>query len=76
MKFRLTDANSNFITGAAARIYVARISDGVVGTEMEANSTSAATEGNLFRYDSTTDQYIFNLAGEPISEKDCEKRVF
>ena len=35
---------------------------------MEAISTAAATTGNAFRYDSTSGQYIFNLATKGLSK--------
>lgn len=73
VKFRLTDASGNSVTGAVARIYIAKISDGVTGTEMEASSTSAAT--NLFRYDSTGDQYIFNLGTKTLSTGTWQLRI-
>ena len=43
-----------------ARLYVAKISNSVAGTELEAVSSAAATTGNLFRYDAGTGQYIVN----------------
>jgi hypothetical protein len=60
VKFQLRDYYGNFVTDAIARISIARISGNVVGTELEAISTSAATTGNLFRYCHTENQYIFN----------------
>jgi hypothetical protein len=36
------------------------VSDNVAGSEAEATSTAAAMEGNLFRYDATSEQYVFN----------------
>jgi hypothetical protein len=59
VKFRLT-GDSAGITDAVAKLYVAKISDGVAGEEVEALSTAAAIEGNYFRYDPTSEQYIFN----------------
>ncbi|HEV2765271.1 MAG TPA: tandem-95 repeat protein, partial [Pyrinomonadaceae bacterium] len=60
VKFQLTGASAG-LTNAVARLYVAKVSNNVVGTETEAGSTSNATEGNLFRYDATSGQYVFNL---------------
>jgi hypothetical protein len=61
VKFKLT-CNGVPISDAVARL---RVSFGDnkpdPGTD-EAPSTSAATEGNLFRYDATAGQYIFNLS--------------
>jgi hypothetical protein len=34
----------------------------ILGSEVEATSTSAADTGNTFRYDASGDQYIYNLA--------------
>jgi hypothetical protein len=60
VKFRLTDACAD-IGSLTARIYVAKVSNNVVGTELEAVSTAAADTGNTFRYE-PPQQYIFNLA--------------
>jgi len=68
VKFQLTDADGNFVTNAVATIWVKKLSNGVLPGEMEAVSTSAATTGNLFRYDSTSNQYIFNLATKLLSK--------
>lgn len=67
VKFRLTDAVGDFITTAIARLYLSKLSNSVSGTVIEAVSTSAATTGNLFRYDSSDNQYIFNLNTKPLS---------
>ncbi len=67
VKFQLTDAAGNFVTNAVAKLYLIKINDGVSGTDIEAASTSAATTGNLFRYNLTDNQYIFNLATKPLS---------
>lgn len=53
IKFQLKDEIGNNLTGATAKIYVEN-ANGV--------STSSAVEDNLFRYDSTENQYIFNLS--------------
>ena len=50
------------VADAAIRLYYAKVSSNVVGTDVEAVSTSAADTGNLLRYDATADQYIFNLS--------------
>ncbi|HYP52904.1 MAG TPA: DNA/RNA non-specific endonuclease, partial [Pyrinomonadaceae bacterium] len=60
VKFQLTGASAG-LTNAVARLYVARLSDNVAGAESEADSTSNATTGNLFRYDASANQYVFNL---------------
>jgi hypothetical protein len=62
VKFQLTDANGAFVTNAVATIKYAKFANNVWGDEIEAVSTAAATTGNLFRYDTTNNQYIFNLS--------------
>jgi hypothetical protein len=61
VKFCLTGSSAG-VTDAVARLAYAKVSDDVAGDYSEATSTSAATTGNLFRYDPTAGQYIFNLA--------------
>ena len=72
MKFALTGPSAN-ITNAVARLYVAKVSDNVAGTEAEAASTSAATTGNLFRY--SDGQYIFNLGTDGLTAGTYQLRV-
>jgi hypothetical protein len=67
VKFQLLDAQGNPVSTATARIDVAPVSNNVTGIYTEATSTAAATTGNLFRYDATAQQYIFNLATKPLS---------
>lgn len=61
VKFKLM-CGTTPITNAVAKLNV-KVADNNPdpGTE-EAVSTSAATTGNLFRYDATAGQYIFNLS--------------
>jgi hypothetical protein len=61
VKFRLT-CGSTPISNAVAKLYVAK-GDSVPDPGVdEAISTAASTTGNLFRYDATAQQYIFNLS--------------
>jgi alpha-tubulin suppressor-like RCC1 family protein len=64
VKFRLTDVSAA-ITNAIAKLTLAKVSATVTGGDVEAISTSAATSGNLFRYD--TGQYIFNLSTKSLA---------
>jgi len=61
VKFQITDAVGSFVSNATVRLYLARVTSGVPGAEIEATSTSKANDGNLFRYDDDENQYIFNL---------------
>jgi hypothetical protein len=62
VKFALTDAQVANVGTAVATLAVAKVSNNVEGTFVEATSTSNATTGSLFRYDASGQQYIFNLA--------------
>jgi hypothetical protein len=73
VKFQLYDIQGNPITSAQARIYLAKVSNGIMGTELEAFSTSAANTGNLFRYDGS--QYIFNLGTKDLSTGTWQIRI-
>jgi hypothetical protein len=64
VKFKLT-CNGAPISGAVARLRVSQGDNQPDPGVYETASTSAATEGNLFRYDATAGQYIFNLATKP-----------
>jgi hypothetical protein len=59
VKFQLAGSSAG-IANAIARLSYARISGNVPGPVNEADSTAAATSGNLFRYDSSNREYIFN----------------
>jgi hypothetical protein len=61
VKFQLKDSNGAYITNAEAKLYYSKITDGIVGPESKAVSTSAASDDNSFRYDETEKQYIFNF---------------
>lgn len=75
IKFQLKDANNSYVASAIAKIYLAKVSDNVVGQEIEAVSTSQATTGNLFRYDTAENQYIFILATSGLSIGTWQARI-
>lgn len=60
LKFGISDEGAASVTDAVATVTVAKVSNGVIGTEVEATSTVAATSGNTFRV--TDGHYQFNLA--------------
>lgn len=74
VKFQLT-GTAAAVGNLPAKITYAKVSSGTVGTELEATSTSAADTGNLFRYDSTAKQYIFNLSTKGFTEGTYQLRV-
>jgi probable HAF family extracellular repeat protein len=59
VKFALTDASAG-VTNAVARLFYSKTNNNVVGTDLEATTTVSASTGNLFRYDTTTRQYMYN----------------
>jgi hypothetical protein len=73
-KFQLIGA-STAIPDLVARLFVSKISDGVMGTEVEAISTAAADAGNTFRFDATAGQYVFNLATSALTAGTYQARI-
>lgn len=67
VKFNLFDDNGQFISSAIAQLFVSKIENNVVGTDEIPLSVSAADTGNLFRYDATNNQYIYNLSTNSLS---------
>jgi hypothetical protein len=61
VKFQLTGASAAS-SNLTAHILVAHVSNGVMGTYLEATTNGAADSGNLFRYDDTASQYVYNLS--------------
>jgi hypothetical protein len=66
-KFQLKNSDGSFMTDALAKLYVGKVSDQVVGSYTEPESTSAADSGNTFRYDADASQYVFNLGTKGLS---------
>jgi parallel beta-helix repeat protein len=67
VKFQLVDADQNPVTDANTRLYLSKITDGVVGEETEAVSNGKAGD-NFFRYAAEDEQYILNLVTRDLSE--------
>ncbi|MFZ5891073.1 MAG: PxKF domain-containing protein [Myxococcota bacterium] len=77
VKFGLTGASAG-ITNLVARLYVTKVSDQIEATYVEPDPRVAvADSGGLFRYDPTSQQYIYNLATCPpaFSQGTWELRV-
>jgi hypothetical protein len=68
IKFNLMDAGKALQGAAVANLTIAKVTNEIDGTFVEATSTSAATTGTLFRYDSSGQQYIFNLGTSGLSK--------
>lgn len=59
VKFQLTGASAGY-PGLVAHISCFKISNNVVGSVNEAATNVGGDTGNTFRYDPTSDQYIYN----------------
>lgn len=76
VKFQLQDAQGNFVTNAVAKLSMQKFSNNEPAGELiEAISTSASTIGNVFRYDATDNQYIFNLSTKTLSTGTWQLKV-
>ncbi len=63
VKFQLMNAGGEYISSARAALTLQKYSDDQpAGDPIDATSTSGADTGNLFRYNSTDNIYIFNLS--------------
>jgi hypothetical protein len=74
VKFTLTDASAG-ISGPEAKLYAAKVTNEVVGTEVETTSTATASSGNLFRYDATNGQYVFNWSTKGLTAGTYQLRI-
>jgi hypothetical protein len=74
VKFSLTELSAS-ITNALAKLTIAKVTNSVAGSVIEADSTSAADIGNQFRYDPSAGQYIYNLATSGLSQGTWQLRV-
>lgn len=74
VKFKLTGGSAG-VTTLTSRIFVAKVSNGIAGSELEAAATGTADSGNVFRYDPTAAQYIFNWGTKGLSEGTWQIRV-
>ena len=59
IKFQLTGASAG-ITDAVIRLLVFKVNDSVVGDAVDVQSSSAASTGNLFRFENG--EYVYNLS--------------
>ncbi|MDQ1651429.1 MAG: hypothetical protein QOI35_629 [Cryptosporangiaceae bacterium] len=66
LKFKLTDFGAQPISGAVARLSLAKISGAVEGTYMEAEAKGSSSTGNVFSQDGDG-QYHYNLDSKALS---------
>lgn len=64
VKFELTAADGTIVTNAVANLFVAMTSNLTIGTTdmTDATASGGSDTGNLFRFDPTSGQYIYNLS--------------
>ena len=74
IKFILTQGSAGIST-LVARLSVGKVSNGVVGTELEAVSTAAGDNGNLFRFDAGARQYVFNWSTKGLAEGTWQLKI-
>jgi len=74
VKFKLTGVSAG-ITNLGAHLSVAKISNSVTGSYVEAASPGAANSGSTFRYDPDGNLYIFNLSTKGLSTGTWSLRV-
>lgn len=68
VKFQLQDADKVYVSTATARLTLQQFSDDLpIGDPVVVESMSGADTGNMFRYDSDNQQYIFNLNTNSLS---------
>jgi hypothetical protein len=60
VKIKIADANGQPVSDAVAHVYFAFGTPAIVGTDAEPLANTNGDSGNLMRYDSAADQYIFN----------------
>ena len=68
VKFQLTDTGGGYISNSVARLFLARIENDMPGDAIEATSKGKSNDQNYFRYDSSSNQYIYNLDTEPLEK--------
>jgi hypothetical protein len=71
VKFQLAPG----IKDAVAHLWLAKVTNGVPGPEQKAVPATSWNTGNLFRFDRTCGQYIFNMSTKPLSRGKWRLRV-
>jgi hypothetical protein len=63
VKFQLTADDGSYVSNATATLAVFRVTDAILGTTEEVTPDAAgeSNTSNFFRYDSTSNQYIYDL---------------
>ncbi|MFH0828950.1 MAG: FG-GAP-like repeat-containing protein [Candidatus Kerfeldbacteria bacterium] len=75
VKFRAWDALGQAVPTVTARLYVTKLSDVVFGHVLEPEVLVDGDNGVLFRYDSTDQQYIYNLSTKGMTVGTYQLRI-
>lgn len=75
VKFQLKDAEGSFVSSAIAKLTYVKTGSTIYSSVNEVVSTAASTTDNFFRYDTTGQQYIFNLSTKNLSEGSYQLRI-
>jgi hypothetical protein len=71
VKFQLRDEAGNYVSTAKASVYLVNAS----GAERNGTSAGKSNQGNLFRYDAKSNQYIFSLATKTLTAGTWQIRI-
>lgn len=72
LKFSLTGTCAGK-TDLVAKLYLAKVSNGIAGTELAPDTNASADAGNVFRYQNG--KYMYNLSTKGLSEGTWQLRV-
>jgi hypothetical protein len=75
VQFKLSDARGNSVKTAIGSLGLAKVVNGVPGTEINATSYRSANTGNLFKYDATSDSYRYTLDTAKLSKGTWQLRI-
>jgi len=67
VKFRIADADGKYVSTAVANLTYQKIGGDILGSIEEPVSTSASDTGNMFRYSTEDNLYIYNLNTDDMS---------
>ena len=67
VKFQLTNAQGALVSSANATISLKKVTDAVLGTNYEVSFNNTPNSGDTFRYDFSSNQYIYNLSTKSLS---------
>ncbi|OGY97822.1 MAG: hypothetical protein A2855_03000 [Candidatus Liptonbacteria bacterium RIFCSPHIGHO2_01_FULL_57_28] len=76
VKFQLVDVAGNFISTTIATMTLTKISNGTAGTEEIPLAVGNADTGNAFRYDSTSNNYVYNLSTDAMTPGTWRLKVY